>query len=189
MEGSGASRSRSLGSLDGVELQGSADDGSKAVGTGANSGGKGKADLGERACKAKLLKLLGMRDYAVESMRSKLLGAGFQPDVVQKTIEYALRTKFLDDTRYAENHIASKKDMGWGRGRIEKSLAEKGIDCSLLPGYPEALFPEADEVDRAVRCVRSHRTSAKNVRDAHYRYLISKGYSASVASRALREFC
>ncbi len=158
---------------------------------GSDSSGAGsvcKKPLGDRECKAKLLKLIAMRDYSVQSMRSKLASSGFEPEVVEHTIEYALRTKFLDDKRYAQSFISGKKEMGWGRGRIEEALAEKGVDCSELAGYPDVLFAEEDEVARALKCVRSHRTSAKNARDAHYRYLISKGYSAGVASRALREF-
>lgn len=161
-------------------------DGHGVLGSGSKN--KSKKKLGEKECKAKLLKLVGMRDYSVESMKTKLLAAGFKIDDIDKIIEFACKHGFLNDKRYAQNFILSKQELGWGRARIEKSLDDKGVDYSEIDGYPDEFFSEDSEVTRAIKCICTHHTSSKNVRDAHYRYLLSKGYSTSVASRALREY-
>lgn len=142
---------------------------------------------GPKECKLKLLKLLGMRDYSVASMRSKLSDAGFADADIEAALDYATSSGLMDDSRYAESFIASKKELGWGRGRIERALSEKGVDCEQLEGYPDAFFSQEEELERAKKCLMSHHTSAKNVRDSHYRYLLSKGFSTYIASCALRE--
>lgn len=142
---------------------------------------------GPKECKLKLLKLLGMRDYSIASMRSKLSDAGFSDADIEAALDYATSSGLMDDSRYAESFIASKKELGWGRGRIERALSDKGVDYEQLEGYPDAFFSQEDELERAKKCLMSHHTSAKNVRDSHYRYLLSKGFSTYVASCALRE--
>ncbi len=144
--------------------------------------------LSEKDCKAKLLKLISMRDYSVESMKTKLKSSGFKDEDIDKTIEFGCKHGFLNDKRYAQNFILSKQELGWGRARIEKSLEDKGVEYLEIDGYPDEFFSDDSEIKRAIKCISSHRTSSKNIRDAHYRYLLSKGYSSSVASRALREY-
>lgn len=146
-----------------------------------------KKPVGEKECKAKMLKLLSIRDYSISNMRGKLADSGFGEDDIDGAIDFAVESGLMDDSRYAEAYIASKKELGWGRGRIERALDDRGVDCGELEDYPDAFFPQDEELERAKRCLRSHRTSAKNARESHYRYLLSKGFSTYIASRAIRE--
>ena len=154
---------------------------------GSNIKPQGKSrDLSPKQCKIKMLKLLASRDYSVLTMRQKLEAAGFEQDAIEQAIEYGVKSKLLDDKRYAELYVSTKKSIGWGRQRIERELANKGVNCNIIPGYPECVFSSDDELKRAIELVRKHHTAAKNPRDSHYRYLISKGFSPAIAAKALK---
>ncbi len=132
-----------------------------------------------------MLRLISMRDYTEHGMSAKLLAAGFQPDDVERCVKLAVESRLIDDMRYAELYIVAKKESGWGCGKIIAGLHEKGIDCSAIEGFPDDLFPFEEEVERASRCLLRHKTSSKNPREAHFRFLMSKGYSNAVCARAL----
>ena len=141
-----------------------------------------------KACKAKLLTLLAGRDYSTHAMKEKLLKAGFTEAMADEAIKMAVDARLMDDVRYAGLFISSKSELGWGRKKIEAALERQGIDCRELEGYPDGLFSADSELARALRSIRGHKTRAKNERDAHYRYLLSRGYSPDVCARALREY-
>lgn len=143
--------------------------------------------LGLRECKLKMLQLLNTRDFSEFSMRQRLAKAGFPQDVIDQAVAYALKSRLIDDKRFADLFISSRVQAGYGRQRIERELQERGIDCFEVPGYPDAYFDDEDELSRALSCLDSHHTSAKNARDSHFRYLLNKGFSSSIASRALRQ--
>ncbi len=147
---------------------------------------KKQKPLGPKECKIKLLKLVGGRDYSTSMMWEKLSKAGFEDSVISETIEYAVNSKLLNDARYAEMFIASKKSLGWGQKKIEIELGNRGVSCEILSGYPEEYFSEDVEIARAVDLLRTHNTSAKDVRASHYRYLLSKGFSPTIASKAIK---
>ena len=157
--------------------------------TGKSAGkasGKAEKKLGPAECRAKMLQLLAMRDYSVHAMTEKLSKAGFSEKDVKAAVAMAVKTRLMDDNRYGLAYISYKKEAGWGRQKIEQELGKQGVDYASLPGYTDELFDEDDELERARRCLASHHTSSKDPRAAHYRYLLSKGFSPAVCSRALR---
>lgn len=155
----------------------------------ASSGKKPASEkkLDAAQCKAKMLQLLAARDYSVKTMEERLSRAGFAPDDIQLAIKVAVDAHLLDDMRYAELYISSRRELGWGRSRIERELRKQGVDYSQLPGYPDEYFPADSELERARALLRSHRTSAKDVRASHYRYLASKGFDHATCMKALSE--
>ena len=138
-------------------------------------------------CKAKMLKLLAARDYSVKTMEERLMRAGFSPDDIRVALKSAMDARLLDDMRYADLYITSRRDMGWGRSRIERELRKQGIDCSQVPGYPDDYFSADEELERARELLRRHRTTAKDVKASHYRYLSSKGFDHATCMKALSE--
>ncbi|MGI6220733.1 MAG: regulatory protein RecX [Coriobacteriales bacterium] len=143
--------------------------------------------LDANQCKAKMLQLLAARDYSVKTMEERLSRAGFAPDDIRSAVKMAVDTRLLDDMRYAELYISSRRELGWGRSRIERELRKQGIDCTQIPGYPDSFFTVESELERARELLRGHRTSAKDVRASHYRYLASKGFDHATCMRALSD--
>lgn len=138
-------------------------------------------------CKAKLLRLVSVSERCEHDVRVRLAREGFDGDTVDRVIEHALSLKLIDDERFAGMYVRSKLLSGWGRARIERELASRGIVLSLLPGYPEEFYGDEDEMERARAFAQNFHSSAKNKRDALYRKLLNKGFSIDVASRICAE--
>jgi len=74
------------------------------------------------------LKLLRARDYTVEAFCKKVQSKfGHVP---QGLTEELLKKNFLNDRRYAENHVRRRADRGRGLLRVE--LIERGIEANLV---------------------------------------------------------
>ncbi len=134
-----------------------------------------------------MLRLLAVRDYTEKGMLEKLVKAGFDAEMALSCVEMAVEQRLIDDMRYADLYISAKKERGWGSGKIINGLGRSGVDCSSIPGFPSSVFPFEKEVERARKCLADYVTTAKNPRDSHFRFLISRGYSAEVCVKALAQ--
>ncbi len=134
----------------------------------------------------RLLALVKRHDYSVYDMRLKLQALGFQSDTVNVAIERALDHKFLDDTRYANAYVRSKVSSGWGRSRIEKSLAHKGIESEILSNETLELMSDEAELERAVRILTRKSIPTQNAEQKFIRFLVGRGYCYSISCQAAR---
>ncbi len=135
----------------------------------------------------KLNKLLASRDRSVAEVRQRLLAEGFSSDGIEKAIRRARECELLDDRRFTQSFINGKKNLGWGCRKIEAGLMRLGIELRSLPGYPDEYFDREDELRRALNSVTKSRSRAKNQYQAQFRHLISRGYSAEIAQKAISQ--
>lgn len=140
----------------------------------------------DRTCHAVLLEMLGRRDYAEGEARRKLVLAGFRDESITLALEKARASHFINNTRFAEQFITSRKLRGWGRRKIEVELKARGIDPSTLDGYPEVFFSEDDDLERAADILRRKSIPENKPFEKLVRHLMGKGFSYSVASTAVR---
>ncbi|MBR2522709.1 MAG: RecX family transcriptional regulator [Coriobacteriales bacterium] len=148
---------------------------------------KAEKPKGYKECYTKMLNLLAMRDFTELSMRERLLKAEFQPTDVEKAVARAVELRYIDDNRFAQAFVRQKSESGWGRGKIARELEKLGIPSDECADILGELLSEDDELEHALRLLQKHRTSAKNARDAHYRYLLGKGFSPAICAKALRK--
>jgi regulatory protein len=132
-------------------------------------------------------RLIGTRERSEAELRSRLLRAGFDEDVVQREVARCIAAGLVDDERFARLYIAGKKRSGWGCRRIEQELLRFGIELRACEDYPAAFFNEDDEFERACACLARFHSSARDQQAARFRRLLSKGFSTQIAQRALRE--
>lgn len=133
-----------------------------------------------------LARLLVVRERSISEARDRLSQKGYEETTIDSTIERATRCGLLDDERFARGYIKSKLSRGWGQRRIEQEFYRFGIDTDSIEGYPDEFFSDDEQLERALIALRKHRSQSKNPRQAAYRYLVSKGYSSSIASNAIR---
>lgn len=142
--------------------------------------------LGDEAFSAykKIQRLVSVSERSTKGLRERLAKDGFSPEAIESAIERALSYGIVDDRRYAEAYVRTKIRAGKGRRGIEAELRELGIDPDEIEEWAES--GGGDEVERALDVLRKKPPTAKNKRDAAYRRLVSKGYSASAAQSAAR---
>jgi SOS response regulatory protein OraA/RecX len=96
------------------------------------------------------LKLLRARDYTVAGLREKLR-AKFG-EVPQDVLDLLLQKNFLNDRRFAENHVARRKDRGTAVLREEllargvaPALADEIVSGADWPSLREALAAKMND--------------------------------------------
>ena len=139
-------------------------------------------------CKQKIEQMLNKRDYTVFEISQKFKLAGYQPDVSEQIINWACKQNFLNDERYAQTFIESKKRCGWGRYKIETSLRNKGIRLDTFDGYPNAYFNEGEEFEHAYTLIEKKSIPHQHPFQKLSRFLVSKGFSPSISSEVVKMY-
>ena len=127
----------------------------------------------------KIERLCLVRERASEQLRQRLARGGFEAEAVEAALDRALACGLVDDGRFADVLVRSRLAQGRGRRGIAAELESLGIDADSVEA----------EVDRALALLDRKPPRAKNRRDAAYRRLAQKGFSASVSSSAARLWC
>lgn len=134
------------------------------------------------SCAAKrLTDLVNRRDYATKEAQERLQRAGYSASAIEDVVERATRGHLLDDDRFAETFIRTKISIGWGRGRIKRELARRGISAESVSGWPEEYFAQGEELERAWELVARKPVSEKNGYQKLVRFLVSRGFDYGIA--------
>ncbi len=138
-------------------------------------------------------RLLAHRARSQAELSARLRAKGHDDATVQTVIDRLGGEGLVDDQAFAAAFVADKRRLaGWGAGRIARELDRLGVDAAivgtLLPQTDEAA---ADELARA-RAALERRGPARPPLDAArkraFEFLVRRGYSTTVAYRAVREW-
>lgn len=152
---------------------------------GTRPGECGSAD--ERAAFQKILRCASVREQSTARMREKLRHAEFSDDAVERAIERAVELGIIDDRRYADALVRQTLASGKGLRFVLIEIEALGIDVESLDSYREHVDAGYEaEFDRAYSLLEKRPPRARNVREAAYRKLISKGYSFEISSSCAR---
>lgn len=133
-----------------------------------------------------LVDMASRREHSSAEVTRKLTCAGYSRACIERMLELAHAKRIIDDARFADSFIRSKLSCGWGRMRIERELGLRGVDCSVICGWPEAYIDEDSQLLRAKELLSRKRTPGKNAYPKLMRALVSKGYPTSIAAEAVR---
>lgn len=138
--------------------------------------------------RAAALRLLGLRDYTTEELRTKLLARGFAPDETARALEGLAAEGLADDRRAARAHIRTgSRVKGRGRRRLRQELERRGLSAEIAA---EALAEHSDDDElAAVRRVLSRRrgTGRLSMADRRrlFQQLLRRGFASDLIARAL----
>ncbi|MCL2889534.1 MAG: RecX family transcriptional regulator [Eggerthellaceae bacterium] len=155
-------------------------------------GHKALADKGEEAAFKKIMRLCAYRDRASREIKTRLLREGFEPEGLERALDRALSCGIIDDSRFADSFVRGRLNAGKGRKGIELELRRLGLDPASIKTWPEGCSAQGDgdaeenELNRAIRLLEMRPPKATNKREAAYKLLIRKGFSASQATSAAR---
>lgn len=139
------------------------------------------------------LRALGRRMHTAYEIRESLRKRGFGEDVVGSVVEELSGQGYIDDHQFTRTWVKSRSEHQLhGRLRLLRDLRRKGVPDEIAESVLADALPEEDEVAIAVRAARKKQRTLNKTgiqgRDALYRHLSSRGFTAGVISLALAVF-
>ncbi len=137
--------------------------------------------------KAVAIRLLARREYARAELAERLVARGAARDDVNGVLDDLERAGYLSDARFAQAVVAQKAGR-YGKRAIAHELREKRVAPDVAQ---EALatLAHVDELAEAMALWRRRFGCApKDEREKarHVRFLMSRGYSMTIALKVLR---
>ena len=139
------------------------------------------------SARATALRLLARRDYSRAELAARLRARGVPGHEIDALLEDFERLGYVSDDRCA-HALVSQRAGRFGSRAIERDLREKGIARDTAK---DALAPLAQRDELADAMTQWKRRFGQPPADQrekgrHVRFLVARGFSASVAFRVLR---
>ena len=134
------------------------------------------------------VKLLALCDRSEQEIRRRLSRAGYPDSCVQRVIEKLYAEELLDDAAFADRWARTRSHK-YGRGRLSRELARRGIDRETAQAAVDQLSDE-DQLADAIRLTgkylaRTHGDMDRKLYQRTLSMLARHGYDADIARRAL----
>lgn len=141
-----------------------------------------------KRAKRKAMSLLQSMDRTESELRDRLLRQDFPEETVDQAVRYVKSFGYVDDRRYAESFILSRKGRK-SRREIYAELSGKKIDGEIVDEMMERCYEESDS-GKALRHLlrkKHYDPSRASVEEKQklYAYLARKGFSYGEIKKAL----
>ncbi|PKQ17314.1 MAG: hypothetical protein CVT67_00445 [Actinobacteria bacterium HGW-Actinobacteria-7] len=137
-----------------------------------------------RHARERALRLVGYRERSVGELRQKLLDDGYPPSVVDPLVERFIELLLVDDRRYAQMYVRSRRRSGFGDQRIARELSDKGVSAEIRDSAIAECATE-EPVARARGILGGRVPADRRERERFIRQLVAKGYDLRTALAAV----
>ncbi len=132
--------------------------------------------------------LLARGDYSAARLHEKLRFKGFTSQAVTETVDTLRERGHLNDTRLARGLAERFQKQGFGRCGVWVKLQQRGLpDDVITTALSE--WEEGTDISIAAQLIQRRFSAAAlkepKTRARAYRFLLRRGYSASVAASVL----
>jgi len=133
-------------------------------------------------------RFLAHRDRTEAEVRRNFTRKRVDPELVEHVVAALLEGGYVDDAAFAQRFAEDRRNLdGWGADRIERRLAELGVDRTHVRAALAA--SDHDELDAACALLaRRFPVPPETPRDLERAlgFLVRKGYDLELAHDALR---
>jgi len=138
-----------------------------------------------KQARALAYRYLSYRDRSERETAEHLRKKGLDKAIVQETLQYLKKAKFLDDRRFAEHWARTRaENKQFGKYRLRHELIGKGLSPDLIDETLDALFDTVREVDeKKLRSMQDLDPDKKKRRLAGL--LQRKGFSSHIIYQVL----
>lgn len=139
----------------------------------------------------KAIKYLSYRQRSIKEVKDHLNRKGYEPSIIENTIDHLLEKNYLNDYAFAESFIRDKSYLNkYGINKIRYELLNKGVSKEIIA--KTLRFDHDEEYDNAMTLANKKMNSYKNQdRDRIYRklggFLQRKGYRYDTVAKVLKE--
>ena len=132
-----------------------------------------------KQAKLKALSLLTDMDRTEEQLRQKLKQKAYSDDTTEQAINYVKSFGYLDDLKYAERFVESRKKTK-SRQEISAMLSQKGVSREHISEALEMCYHSGDAVEAIRYLTEKKHVSLADSTDKEkkkiYDYLLRKGF-------------
>jgi len=148
-----------------------------------------RADPGSEPASARAiaLRLLARRDFGRLELAQRLRRRGVPHAEVEATLDDFERLGYLSDARYA-GALVTQRAGKLGKRAIARDLQGKGIGADIAKDALSALDGRDEVADATALWQRrfGHAPADDREKSRQVRFIVSRGYSASIAFKVLR---
>ncbi|MFN3650921.1 MAG: regulatory protein RecX [Armatimonadota bacterium] len=145
----------------------------------------------KRRARDSALKLLGYRARSRTELRQRLQRQGYEPELVEETLELLARSGYIDDAEFSRAWVRARTGprRPLGARRIAAELRQKGVEQDLIREALEPLDSETElELALAVgrrKVEQMHGEDPRVVRRKVGAALMRRGFGWEVCARVL----
>lgn len=144
----------------------------------------------ERKVREKALRYLSFRNRSVKELQDFLLGKGYDPGIVSRTLTRLKEVGLLNDRAFAKAWAETRtKSKGMGSRLLERELRRKGIMKEIIREVKEGLGNEEEQALSLAR-VRLGRMKGLDEETARRRlagFLQRRGFSGETVYEVVRK--
>jgi regulatory protein len=137
-----------------------------------------------RLARERALQLLGYRERSCSELRQRLLGGGYPAGVVDAVLQRFCEVELVDDRRFAAAWARSRASAGYGRRRILRELADKGVSDDVAHDAAQEELGD-NELCRARESLRGRQPRNAKDRERLIRRLVARGFELRIALEAV----
>ena len=145
-------------------------------------------DIVLKRAKQKAMALLQSMDRTKSELKERLVKQEFPEEIADQAVRYVESFGYVDDRRYAESFILSRKGRK-SRREIYAELSGKKIDGEIVDEMMERCYEESDSGEALRHLLRKkhYDPSRASVEEKQklYAYLARKGFSYGEIKKAL----
>lgn len=152
-----------------------------------------RRDVVFKRAKLRAMHLLEDMDRTEAGLREKLRRGFYPDDAAEEAIRYVKSFGYLDDSRYAENFVRSRKGSK-SRREIQALLLRKGIPADKIEAAFEACYSEdkGGEEEAVRKILKKKRFSREGTDEAQtqkiYAYLARKGFRYETIRQVIQNY-
>lgn len=128
------------------------------------------------------LAVLGYRERSTRELRDRLRADGYDPSLVDSLVRRFVELSLVDDERFARMWTRSRTAAGYGRQRIARELAVKGIAPELAAQVIDG--ESGDQLAPARSALRGKAPQSPKERTKLVNRLLRRGFDLSTALAA-----
>lgn len=133
--------------------------------------------------------LLSRREHSRLEMSRKLRSRGFDDGIIEQVLVTVERDRLLDERRFVESYIYSRRNKGYGPVRIRTELRERGIEDGLISEFIDTADSEWFEQGQRVRRKKFGHDlpNTPQERAKQGRFLLYRGFSSEHVRHVLND--
>ena len=131
------------------------------------------------------IKYIGLRLVSSGQVRDKLLKKGYDENIVDNVIDQLIEMEYIDDLKYARNHIKNRNLLNPKSSRmLEMELSKKGISSDII----DKAIGESDiddfntALELAKKRFKNFQRNDENLKKL-YTYLSYRGFDSETIMR------